>query len=327
VDTVAAPVLAIGELLIDLIATGSATGLHDVSHFDVRPGGAPANVAVALARLGVPAAFCGVVGRDPFGDRLRAMLTAETVDTSRLRAASEADTSLAFAWKDDQGDGHFRILRLADRLLSPADVTAANIAGTAAIVVGSVALSVDPSRQAIEQATHDAIDAGVSVCFDVNIRPTLWRDRQDAVTACRPIATRATLLKLSLDDARFLFEVSTATEVLIVAREWSEGIVVLTDGGRGSWYASIDTEIPIHVPPYEVDAIEPTGAGDAFTAGLIARLRARGWQAPRMEDLRFAAAAGALATTRPGALDGLPTSAEIEVFQTQAEDPTRAVSG
>lgn len=313
-DAGSRPVLAIGEVLIDLIASGPATGLEDVSRFDVRPGGAPANVAVALARLGVPAAFCGVVGDDPFGCRLRTMLEIESVDTGRLRATSDADTSLAFAWKDERGDGHFRLLRLADRLLSPEDVAAAGIAGMGAVVAGSVALSVDPSRRAIDLAARLAVDAGVPFCFDVNARPALWRDRDEAVAACRPIAVKATLLKLSLDDARFLCGVATAGEAIAAARTWSEGIVVLTDGSRGSWYTPAGSNEPRHVAAYRVDAVEPTGAGDAFTAALISRLLLGEWQPPTEEDIRFAGAAGALATTRPGALDGLPTLAEIDVL-------------
>ena len=102
------PALSIGETLIDLIAADGSTQLQDVNQFVARPGGAPANAAVGLARLGVPSAFCGVVGADPFGDRLRSTLAAAGVDVSRLRATDEADTTIAFAWKDARGDGHFR---------------------------------------------------------------------------------------------------------------------------------------------------------------------------------------------------------------------------
>jgi len=307
--------LAIGEVLIDLIASGTATSLHDVSSLDVRPGGAPANVAVALARLGVASAFCGVIGADPFGERLRQTLEAEGVDTTRVRATPDAETSLAFAWKDARGDGHFRLVPMADRLLTPAHIDSAAVAGAAAIVVGSVALSVDPSHKAIAHAAALASEAGVPVCFDVNVRPALWRDRATAVVACWPIAAAATLFKLSLDDARFLFGVESPDRTIKMARQWTHGIVVVTDGGRGAWYTPGGSDELRHVPPYRVSALEPTGAGDAFTAALISRLLAGRWMAPDESDMRFAAAAGALATTRPGALDGLPTWAEIDAFQ------------
>lgn len=325
-DALVRPLLSLGEVLIDLIAAPPATGLLDVSQFDVRPGGAPANVAVALARLGIPAAFCGVVGNDPFGERLRATLQADRVDTSCLRMVDETETSLAMTWKDAQGDGHFRFLRLADRLLSIDDATDANIPETSGIVVGSVALSVEPSRRAIKRAVEIAVASEVPVCFDVNARPALWRSQEDAIDVCASIARHATLLKLSVDDARFLFGSMTAVEAFTSARTWTDGIVVVTDGARGAWFLPGGADNPQHVESYGIQAVEPTGAGDAFTAALIARLIERRWQSPDVEDIRFSAAAGALATTRPGALDGLPTRAEIEAFRANAEVETRAVS-
>ena len=335
------PVLSLGETLIDLIVADGAPRLEDASAFAARPGGAPANVAVALARLGVPSAFGGVVGADPFGTRLRATLEGEGVDVSRLRATDTADTSLAFAWKDARGDGHFRLLRMADRLLSPVDVEAARLFETAALVVGSVALAAEPSRAAVTRAVELATVAAIPVCFDVNLRPTLWPDLAVAREACAPILAHATLLKLSLDDARHLFGAAddpvTTVERLrstpdVVNDEAGlsgrspahhRRVVVLTDGDRGCWYAPrVDeagsrSDVPVrYVRAFQVEAVEPTGAGDAFTAGLISRLISRGWSAPEEDDIRYAAAAGALATTRPGAMDGLPTAAELDAFLT-----------
>ena len=89
---------------------------------------------------------------------------------------------------------------------------------------------------------------------------------------------------------------------------------MLTDGERGAWFRDADGGAVEHVPAWRVDAIEPTGAGDAFTAALLMRLADRGWGSPGLDDVRYAAAAGALATTRPGAWDGLPTRAELDRF-------------
>lgn len=311
------PVLSLGEALIDLIAADGAPRLEEASSFVARPGGAPANVAVALARLGVPAAFAGVVGDDPFGRRLRGTLAAEGVDISRVRATADAETTLAFAWKDERGDGHFRLLRGADALLSRADVEQAGIQGLSAVVVGSVALAAEPSGFAVKWAAALAVHRCVPVWFDVNIRPTLWPDLSVARDACQPILERARYIKLSLDDARALFD-QDAAPVATVERLRSGPelpTVVLTDGARGCWYASGQSDAPVrHVPAFPVEAVEPTGAGDAFTAALLSRLLPKGWTAPDDADVRFAAAAGALATTRPGALDGLPTRAELDRF-------------
>ncbi|HET9660751.1 MAG TPA: carbohydrate kinase [Thermomicrobiales bacterium] len=318
-----APVLSFGELLIDLIATGSTTSLLDVDMLAVRPGGAPANVAVALARLGIPAALCSVVGQDPFGDRLLGVLDANGVDRSRVRQDPQADTTLAFAWKDVRGDGHFRLVRQADVLLNVDDVEAAGIADLAAIVVGSVSLSAQPSRRAIEVAVQRAREARVPVCFDVNLRPTIWPDRETARHACEQILPSTNLLKLSLDDARFLLDLGptpSVDDVFAALENYAFDFIVLTDGGRGCWFANRETmefSAPEHVPAYKIDAVEPTGAGDAFLAATIARLIEGAWHPLTVDDLRFASAAGALTTTRPGAIDSLPTRAEIDTFLLQ----------
>ncbi len=312
--SVARPVLCLGEALIDIIATQAVSSLEEADTFVARNGGAPANVAVALTRLGIPSAFCGAVGDDPFGQRLVAGLATERVDTSQIHRRDVA-TTIAFAWKDERGDGRFWLVRNADTTLTPDDVAAATIENAAAIVVGSVALAAEPSRSAIHHAVHLAVRANVPVCFDVNLRPTLWPDLALAQAVCQPVLTNATLLKLSLDDARGLLdgEDDPVTVVRALAETARVPAIVLTDGERGCWYRTSEGEVR-HLPAIKVDAIEPTGAGDAFMAALLSRLLERGWSVPDESDVRYAAAAGALATLRPGAWDGLPTAAELAAF-------------
>jgi sugar/nucleoside kinase (ribokinase family) len=311
------PVLSIGEILIDLIAADEATSLEEVGSFVASPGGAPANVAVALARLGTPSAFCGVVGDDPFGKRLRATLDMNGVETSRLHNTSEADTTVAFAWKDERGDGHFRILRMADRLLNVELIDQAAIQETAAIVLGSVSLTEEPSSSAIRRALELATKACIPMCLDVNMRPTLWTSNIAARDACLPVIQQATLLKLSFDDAKFLFGSTHELEAIFATlSELNRPFTVLTDGARGAWFArSTNRGLAFeHVPPFNVTAIEPTGAGDAFTAAIISRLIVNNWKRLDTDDARFASAAGALTTTRRGAIDSLPTLNEVNEF-------------
>lgn len=321
-----APVLSIGELLIDLIATGEATSLLDVDTLAVRPGGAPANVAVALAQQGVHAALCAVVGQDPFGERLVAVLDRKHVDRTRVRQDAHADTTLAFAWKDERGDGHFRLLRQADALLSVDLVEAAGIPELPAIVVGSVSLSMQPARTAIEIAVERAAESGVPVCFDVNMRPTIWPDRASAQNACAQILPSTTLLKLSLDDARVLLDLEDPENIDTVFEALSDfgcRFIVLTDGARGAWFSNkLDDgySAPVHLPAFAIEAIEPTGAGDAFMAATISRLIDRNWNPLTLDDMRYASAAGALTTTRQGAIDSLPSRDEIDAFLREYSD-------
>lgn len=304
-------VLSLGEVLIDMIVSDGSPTLEDAGEFVARPGGAPANVAVALRRLGVPSAFCGAVGDDPFGARLRRVLLAEEVDTGSLKVVPGESTTLAFAWKDERGDGHFRLVRLADVLLSELDVEQAAIPDRAAIIIGSVALTASPSREAIYRAVELASDAGVPVCFDVNMRPSLWESAARAREICQPVLDRTTILKLSVDDAEVLFGLRDPDEIF-AARVGSDVVRLLTDGSRGAWFRSESGEVE-HVPAYSIEPVEPTGAGDAFTAAVVNRYLST-QRAPTRDDIAFASAAGAITATRIGAIESLPTRAEIEQF-------------
>lgn len=306
-------VICFGEILIDLIVS-RGNSLESAESFDIQPGGAPANVAAGLARLGVPVSFCGVVGDDPFGTRLRGVLESIAVDISLVRTEPDQHTTMALAWKDDRGDGHFRLLRMADACLSPADAESAGIRDAAAIVVGSVSLAAEPSRAAIYRAVAIATDARVPVCFDVNMRPTLWDDQQAVVAACRPVLEAASVIKLSKADAEGLGITTSVPERVIDAVAVDpDQLIVLTDGARGAW-AGRRGALLGYVPAFPVESVDPTGAGDAFMAALIARLIERQWRDLGPPDLRFAAATGALATRRRGGIAALPSSAEVVAF-------------
>jgi len=304
-------VLSLGEVLIDMIVSDGSPTLEDAAEFVARPGGAPANVAVALRRLGVPSAFCGAVGDDPFGARLRQVLQADAVDIGNLRVIPGESTTLAFAWKNERGDGHFRIVRLADVLLSEFDVEQAAIASRAAIIIGSVALTESPSRDAIYRAVELASDAGVPVCFDVNMRPSLWESAAQAREICRPVLDRTTILKLSVDDADVLFGLRDPAQIF-AAQVGSDAVRLLTDGARGAWFRN-DLGGVEHVPAFPIEPIEPTGAGDAFMAAVVSRYLSS-QRAPSRADIEFASAAGAITATRIGANESLPTRAEIDHF-------------
>jgi sugar/nucleoside kinase (ribokinase family) len=308
-----APIVCIGEILIDLIAhPGHTLGTTDA--LAVREGGAPMNAAIAMARLGLPVRFSGVVGDDPFGARLRDVLTREGIDTAALRATTDLGTSLALAWRDDRGDGHFQLVRLADRLLDAGDIDRLDIVHAGGVLVGSVALAASPSRAAVHEAVRRAIVAGVPVMFDINVRPTLWSSMVALREACEPVLRAAKVLKLSLDDARHLWGAETPEQAVVEAARYDPWLVVITDGARGVHVPDAVTGTVRHLPVFEVAAVDPTGAGDAFTGALVARLVASGWAAPTDDDIRFAMAAGALATTKRGALPALPSRAELELF-------------
>ncbi|MGC4104799.1 MAG: carbohydrate kinase [Thermomicrobiales bacterium] len=311
------PVVSIGECLIDLIA-GTDTDLSNAGTLTIREGGAPMNVAVGLARLGVPSVMASVVGLDPFGDRLIALMQAEGIDTTHVRQTADAETTIAYAWKDRRGDGRFRLVRMADRLLTPADVDAIGLMAdrVEALVFGSVSLSASPSREAVEHAAAVAAASSIPLVFDVNVRPTLWPDLAALRDACAPLMAAATVIKLSLDDAEALWDTGTMDAATAMLDAYGAPVVVITDGARevrARRFVDGERCWTAH-PVFAVDAVEPTGAGDAFTAALLSRLIAGGWRGVADDDIRFGMAAGAIATTKPGAIAALPTAEEIAHF-------------
>jgi len=315
------PIICLGEILIDLIAPPGET-LTTATSFAIREGGAPLNAAVSLARLGMPVRFVGAVGDDPFGNRLRALVDREGIDSVALRTIPGETTSIAYAWRDERGDGRFHLVRLADRLLDPDDVVRADVSSAAALLVGSVSLAASPSRQAVIAAVDLAVQSGVPVVFDVNVRPTIWPTNSDLKQACEPLLQAATVLKLSLDDAIHLWDARTPDHVLDKTRDYSPQVVVVTDGSRGVFRLDPVSGKIDHFPVFQVEAIDPTGAGDAFTAALVSRLAVNGWSLPSDEDIRFAMAAGALATTRQGAMAALPTRDDLQAFLAREFQPT-----
>lgn len=301
------PVVAIGECLVDLIAPKGSDLLTGDS-LTIREGGAPANVAVGLARLGIPVQMRSVVGDDPFGERLHAKLGEEGVDVSRVRIAENTPTTIALAWADANGDGHFRLHRHADRLLSPGEMDVDDIE---AVVFGSVAMCTSPSVDAVMTAIRNAGEKRIPLVFDVNVRQGLipMDDLRMRVTAG---LAASTVVKLSVDDARHLWGSDSLDDAADALERIDPPVAVITDGSRGAMLRVGATRIRQRAFP--VKALEPTGAGDAFTSAFVYRMIQRKWHGADAGDLRFAMASGALATTTPGAMDGLPTLDQVTEF-------------
>lgn len=301
------PVVSIGECLIDLIAP-KGSDLVSGDSLVIREGGAPANVAVGLARLGVPTQMRTVLGDDPFGERLRSKLESEGIDLSHVRIAEDLPTTIALAWADAQGDGHFRIHRHADRLLSPDDMVFEDVE---AVVFGSVSMCASPSVDAVLTAIRVAGEQSIPLVFDVNVRPGLI-PMDDLRMRVMAGLTASTVVKLSVDDARHLWGADSLEAAADMLDRIDPPVAVITDGSRGALLRVGEQRIRQRV--FAVDAIEPTGAGDAFTSGFVYRMIQRNWQGADVDDLRFAMGSGALATTKPGAMDGLPTLEQVTEF-------------
>jgi fructokinase len=308
-------IVALGEVVSDIYRDESESAVE--LPFIARPGGAPANVAVAAARLGAEAAFIGSVGEDLFGDFILRALEAEEVDTSAVRRCEPPTrTSLAFVEIAADGDRSFTFYRsypAADELLSSDDVSCEVLSGASFVNFGSIPLIKEPSRSAIHRAADLAQELDVPLAFDVNFREHLWESAEAAREAVDPLLDRSRIVKLSDDEISPLLGTDDTEEAAEMLLGRGAALVLISLGPDGAFYAS--REFSGEVPAFEVECVDATGAGDAFLAAVLTHLSESAWDEEIVrEAARRGTAAGALACTGYGAMGPLPTKEELKRF-------------
>jgi fructokinase len=311
--------ITLGELLIDFVSLDKDVSLADLPTFAGAAGGAPANVAVGLARLGVSAGFIGKVGEDPFGEFLRRTLDAAGVDTQFLRLAGGTRTTLAFnaTRSDGQKDICFYRNPGADILLTAEEISRDYLLSARLFHFGSVSLSRSPAREATIHAALIARQAGVLVSYDPNWRPTLWADRAEARGRLWEAMPLAHVVHCAEEEWEFITGTSDLEAGARTILQAGPHLVVVTLGEHGCYYD--DGESRGRVPGFRVEVLDPLGAGDAFVAAMLSQLMyaPRGQQLPEAglrEIMTYANAAGALTCTRRGVIPALPTAEQLEQF-------------
>ena len=303
-------VVCLGEILVDFVAREAGVSVGEAASFQRVMGGAPANVAVGVSRLGRSSAFLGCVGDDPFGRFLTAELRAEGVDVAGLQTTAAARTSLAFVSLDAAGERSFVFFRQpgADMLLAAAQLDRARLSRARIFHFGSFSLSAEPAASATREALHLARAGGALISYDPNLRLYLWLDAEAARRAILPLIDQADILKLSAEELPILTADGDARSL------WRNSLraLIVTDGGRGA--RLITPSGDWRAPGFRVRTVDTTGAGDAFVAALLARLaeQPNARAAAPEETLRYACAAGALATTARGATTAMPTQKAIQ---------------
>ncbi len=305
-------VLCFGELLIDFVALESGVTVGEASGFVKAAGGAPANVAVAVARLGLPAAFMGKVGDDPFGHYLVDLLNANQVDTSGCLFDPTARTALAFVSLTAEGDRSFMFYRhpSADMLIRPDEINAEVIRRYQAFHFGSISLISEPSRSATLHAVQTAQAAGLLISYDPNLRLALWPDEAAARAGMLIGLDYAQVLKISAEEVEFLLGTRDVSGLwrpqmqLIMVTHGPDGATFYTRAASG------------HVPGFRVNTVDTTGAGDAFVAATLTKLLelGAGYEAHLTEITRYACMVGALTTLAKGGIPALPTREQVEAF-------------
>ncbi|MEM6517864.1 MAG: carbohydrate kinase [Cyanobacteria bacterium P01_D01_bin.71] len=304
-------VVCIGEILIDQVV--SAYGERQSL-----PGGAPANVAVALSRLAVPVAFVGAVGNDAWGQCLAQMLQSHGIDSQGLQVC-DAPTRVVEVHCAANGDRTFGgfiggpTTAFADAQLAPEPWRSQPLQSASALVTGTLGMAYPTTRATMNAAATAVKGYGGKLIIDVNWRPTFWPDPDAAITILLPWLQQADVLKLSVDDALALFQTA---DLSALVTEFPGSEILLTDGTRGCQYA-LSRQVG-QVPAFAIAAVETTGAGDAFLAGMIYQLIAHNWHfanpSQATKAVQFANAMGALTTLKPGAIAAQPTVDELLDF-------------
>lgn len=309
--------VSIGELLIDFIPLEKGTKLKEVSGFLKYPGGAPANVAVAGAKSGIKSYFLGQVGKDAFGDFLVDSLKNYGVDCRYLTQTSLANTALAFVSLSHEGERDFIFYRdpSADQLYGPHQIPKA-ILKDCVLHFCSVSLCEYPIKDAHSEAINIARKSNNFISFDPNLRLSLWPNHQAYKSVIHEFIPLADLIKVSADELEFITGIKDESKAIQSLFIGSVKYVILTQGALGSTFYTKDGLI-IHMPGFQVNVKDTTGAGDAFIGTFLSEMIRVDlvFNEPNIRHaLKVANAKAALTTTQFGGMSAIPTESEFEAL-------------
>lgn len=302
-----AKVWVLGDAVVDLLPESDGRLLPC-------PGGAPANVAVGIARLGGTSGFIGRVGDDPFGALMQRTLLTEGVDITYLKQDEWHRTSAVLVDLNDQGERSFTFMvrPSADLFLETTDLPCWRHGEW--LHLCSIALSAEPSRTSAFTAMTAIRHAGGFVSFDPNIREDLWQDEHLLRLCLRQALQLADVVKLSEEEWRLISgKTQNDREICALAKEYEIAMLLVTKGAEGvvvCYRGQVH-----HFAGMSVNCVDSTGAGDAFVAGLLTGLSSTGLSTDEREMrqiIDLAQRCGALAVTAKGAMTALPCRQELE---------------
>lgn len=312
-------IITLGELLIDLTQNG--TDEMGNGKFVAYPGGAPANVAVAAARLGADTGFIGKVGNDSFGRSLAVTLTKEGVSTDGLFISEDVPTTMAIVSVDSTGEREFSFYRNpgADTQLTPAEAVGILSGERPKILhVGSLSMTTSPGREACEVAVTTAKNKGVIISYDPNYRAALWDSEEHAIEMMKKLLPLADILKVSDEEMLMLTGTEDFEEGSRILAEYGPKLVLVTLGSKGVFVRHGDhAEV---VPGFRVKVADTNGAGDTFFGAVLRRISARDAEGGLLADLgedelrsivTYANKAASITCSRHGAIPAMPTAEEV----------------
>ncbi len=307
--------ISFGELLIDFTPAGEKDGRK---LFMQNAGGAVANVAVGVARLGISSAYTGMVGNDAFGHYLKDVLIRYGVDVSRLIMTDDYNTTLAIVHLFDNGDRDFTFYRKpgADIMFTADMLDEQQIKQARVFHFGSLSMTDEPARSATLRALEIAKSAGATISYDPNYRAPLWRSKQEAKENMLRGLDYADILKISDNEAEFMFGSMPPMDAAKMLVSRGLKLVFVTMGAEGAVYAN--TKGAGHSKTFDAIRVDATGAGDCFTAGVLYGYLKKGksLESLTLDDIsgfaRFANAAASVCVESKGGIPSMPTLEQVQ---------------
>ena len=316
-----ARVICLGEILFDCLADDLEKSISEVSSWTPYPGGAPANVACALVKLGTPSAFIGCVGKDEKGHELVDLLKSIGVSISGVQYSDRFPTREVYVTRTADGDrtfagfGERKANEFADAYLQAQYLPPELFLEAEFLVIGTLELAYPQTRAAVFRALELADEYHLKIILDVNWRPMFWIDEPEALPLIKNLWQYVDFVKLAAEEAQWLFNTTDAGAITHRLNS-VEGVLVSDGGARVSYCLSENEGV---VNPVKVATKDTTGAGDAFLAGFIHQLcqySNQQLQDPQIARsiVEYACAVGSLTTMKSGAIAAQPTVEEVEAF-------------
>ena len=313
-------VIAIGEALIDFIPHEKGRALNNVENFLRVPGGAPLNVAAAVAKLGGKSQMLTKLGQDGFGDAILNEVKPLGVDVSRISRTKEANTALAFVSLREDGERDFSFYRnpSADMLLSAEEICSEDFNERDILHFCSVSLIDAPIKEAHRRAIEIAKEKGCLISFDPNVRLPLWKQPEDCRKAILEFLPLSNIVKISDEELEFTTGIKDEKEALDSLLTGDVKVIIYTKGTNGAEF--ITKERVIFSPSFKVSAQDTTGAGDSLIGSLLDQVAEGEYSLEELvtlseekvqEILTFSNATAALTVCKKGAIGALPLKEEV----------------
>lgn len=316
--------ISLGEALIDFMPDKTGCAFYEVTGFEPKVGGAPANVCCAYAVLGGRAGMITQLGNDPFGDKILRELTSFGIETTEVARTDAANTALAFVSLSKDGERTFSFYRRpsADMLYSPEQLNEAYFSDAYAFHFCSVDLGDFPMREAHRRAIEYAKQSGALVSFDPNLRFPLWDDVEKLRQTVNEFIPFADILKISDEELEFITGETDVEKALPALFNKGVKLLVYTCGAKGGYAFTKDARA--YCAPRAVKAVDTTGAGDGFIGSFLFMLHQSGITPDSIVEIDakalqkcidFSVEFCSISVTRRGAMSSYPTMEEMKAVK------------